>query len=376
MREPGTYNLIEVNRMTVLHICNYAAVYRGNFIESLEALNRRLSADGGRNVYVFPERLRGRNTDWADELSTRSGVYYYGGSFSEKLKTFKNIISREKPDIIHTHFTNLGEDFCIDLACTGKKIVKIKNYESSYGIWSLPKKMAGRIIYPGWRAIGVSSAIEKEIAANTPFCPHKYINNAVVFSRLDCCEPLDGDKYFPSGSVNCLMFAYNYKLKGADLAADAISKLREKHDIRLAISVPSHLDDIKAAITEQLGEIPEWLTLLPARNDISAYYNACDIFLSPSRREGFCYAIVEAAYCNSVVVASDCPGQTSHAKDNMNVVWFRNGDADDLRRKIEDAIPLVNDNEYKQVNHDSVIKNYNVDAWANTVAETYVEFSK
>ena len=68
MREPGTYNLSEVNRMTVLHICNYAAVYRGNFIESLEALNRVISAEGGRNLYFLPERLWVIKTEWHDVI--------------------------------------------------------------------------------------------------------------------------------------------------------------------------------------------------------------------------------------------------------------------------------------------------------------------
>ncbi|MDD6275993.1 MAG: glycosyltransferase family 4 protein [Clostridia bacterium] len=361
--------------MTVLHICDYAAAYRGNFIESLEALNTRLSLDGGKTVYAFPERLKHKNVSWPQELSAHTDVYFYKETKFGSYADFKKIISEQKPDIVHTHFTDLGKDFCVDLACAGKKITKIKNYESSYGIWNPIKKLAGKIIYRGWKAIGVSSAIDKEIEANTPFCPHRYINNAVMFSRLDDYEPIDKAKIFPSGGIKCLMFAYNYKLKGADLAVKAISKLREKNDICLAISVPSHLDDIKSQIIQQLGSIPDWITLLPPRNDIASYYNACDIFLSPSRREGFCYSIVEAAYCKSIVVASDCPGQTSHAKENMSVFWFKNKDSDDLSKKIEDAIPMINDDKFKEENKQSAVSNYSIDRWTDEVLRFYNEYS-
>lgn len=361
--------------MNILHICDYAAAYRGNFIESLDLLDKKLKESGDKIIYAFPQRIKSRDDRWFERLAQHSPVYYYDPAFFKQIKTFKKILNEQNIDIVHTHFTDNATDLCVKLACGSKNIIKVKNYESRYGISGTVKKIAAKLIYKNWHAIGVSRSVDEEISAFNPFLSHRYINNAVYFKRLDSFAPIE-DISFADGSIVCFMLAYNYLLKGADLALDAISKLRDKYDIYLMVSVPSNLEKIKEQIIKQFGEIPEWVKLVPPRNDIAAYYNISDIFLSPSRREGFCYAIVEAAYCKTTVIASDCEGQLCHAAQNLDILWFKNKDADSLKKSIEKAIPLIDDESLKEKNKNLAVKNYDIGKWVNSVIEAYADFKE
>lgn len=361
--------------MNILHICDYAAAYRGNFIESLEVLNQKLNETGSKIVYAFPQRIENREDHWYEKLAEHSPVYVYGTSFFDKIKLFKKIINEQEIDIVHTHFTNNETDLCVKIACGSKSIIKVKNYESRYGVSGIKKKIAAKLIYKNWHAIGVSKSVDEEISKFNPFLSHRFINNAVFFKRLDSFEPIDKKSVFPEdNSINCFMLAYDYRLKGADIALEAISQLRQKYNIYIMISVPSNLEKIKEQIINQFGEIPNWVRLVPPRNDIAAYYDISDIFLSASRREGFCYAIVEAAYCKNTVIASDCEGQLCHAQKNLDILWFENENSRSLSEAIQKAINLLDDDELKEKNKALAVQNYNIDAWANSVIEAYKDF--
>lgn len=86
---------------------------------------------------------------------------------------------------------------------------------------------------------------------------------------------------------------------------------REGLPATLAIVLSSRMEEARAKICAQLGTsaVPDWILLLPPREDVASYYHMADVFLSPSRQEGFCYALVEAAYCQTPVLASAIDAQ-------------------------------------------------------------------
>ena len=64
-----------MENQVVLHISNYAAPYKGNFIASLEALEERLKENGNnRMVYVFPEQCK--NVNWIEEFTQKREVKF------------------------------------------------------------------------------------------------------------------------------------------------------------------------------------------------------------------------------------------------------------------------------------------------------------
>lgn len=138
--------------------------------------------------------------------------------------------------------------------------------------------------------------------------------NAIAFERLDCFDSsVRASLHLPQQAKLALMFGYNYSVKGVDLAVNAVRLLREREGlpVALAVALSSNLEQVRLRICAELGvsDVPDWILLLPPREDVSSYYRMADVFLSPSRQEGFCYALVEAAYCRTPVLASAIDAQ-------------------------------------------------------------------
>lgn len=360
--------------MNVLHICDFAPPFRGNFMEEMDSIDRALKKDlNGKNIYAFTYRNVERKNKWVTELAKNFPVYIYGNKPAEKIRQFRKIIKEHNVSIIHVHFTDLKTDLCIDLAALGLNVKIIKHYRSSYGIWSSFKKNVGKIVYKNWFFICVAPAMSDECYINFPKCKNNVILNPVSFERLDKYEKLTKkDLIGTDDGIMCLMLGYNYKLKGIDIAADAVSKLRNRYNIYLSVCVATHLDEIRASLCEQFGGVfPEWITLLPPRNDIGSYYRAADICLSPSRSEGSCTAAIEETYCEKIVVASDCPGQSSYIKGYLDILWFENKNPDSLKEKIEEAISIKDDYKLLQKNKNNVLKYYGLKNYTQQIIETY-----
>ncbi len=361
--------------MKILQICDYAAKYRGNFIESLDYFKKNCLTDGDTMSYAFPDRMVKRNNQWFIDFKGENATYIYGSSPIQKVKSLRKIIKKNNIDIVHTHFTDIKTDLCVDLACFGLKVKKFKHYRSSFGNFSTVKKFFAALCYRRWDAtLCVSPFIAEESKRNITSCKPVVLTDAVYLKRLDDYEKLTkADIGIPEDAFLCLAIGYDYRLKGIDLACEAVKKLREKQqNIYLAVCVASHMEKITEQIKEQFGELPEWIKLLPPRQDIASYYRAADLYIQPSRSEGFCYAIVEAAYCKKAVVASNCPGMQSHAQKNFDFFWFKRGNSADLAEKLAQAVNAADNAEMLTANRHSAELNYGIRAMSEKLYDIYV----
>lgn len=360
--------------MKILQICDYAAKYRGNFIEVLDYFKTNCLDCADTMLYAFPDRMIKRNNQWYLDFKEDNLTYIYGVSPKEKIKTFRKIIKENNIDVVNTHFTNIKTDFFVSIACIGLKVKKFKHYRSSFGSFGFAKKLFAALCYCGWNAIlCVSPFIAEESKNNIRSCKPIVLTDAVYLPRMDEYEkPTRADIGIPEDASFCLAIGYDYKLKGIDLACEAVKKLRERHqNVYLAVCVASHMEEITEQIKAQFGELPEWIKLLPPRQDIASYYRAADVYIQSSRSEGFCYAIVEAAYCEKAVVASDCPGMKSHAEANFDFFWFKRGDSNDLAEKLEQAIKASADTEMLTSNRHSAELNYGAKAMSEKLYDIY-----
>lgn len=360
--------------MKVLHICDFASTVSGNFIAELNAVDSALKSEmHGMNVYAFTDRNLKRKNRWVDELKKEHPVYIYEESPLKKIKLFRKIIADEKPNIVHVHFTDMKTDICIDIAALGKKVKLVKHYRSAYGHFSPLKIALGKVIYKNWSFICITPAMSDECKINYPDCKSTVILNPIAFERLDTYKALNRrDIIGTDDGLVCLMVGYNYKIKGIDIAADAVNKLRKSCNAYLAICVTTHREEIEKALTEQFGgSFPKWIKLLPPRDDIASYYHAADICLSPSRSEGACSAIIEEAYCGKVVVASDCAGQRTYAGDRIKMLWFKNKDSDELKEKLEEALRIKDSFPYFESNKENAPKYYGLDTYKKQIMEVY-----
>ena len=142
--------------------------------------------------------------------------------------------------------------------------------------------------------IGVSKSVADGLNRQIKHKNITYIDNAICFSRLDNYEKISLRDNENQKVV--LMAGWPALVKGVDIAARAVERLRnEGYDIKLCVMQSGDFEQTRRCVTEAIGSYPDWVEILPPREDVATYYNAADIFLSASRTEAFPYCLVEAA---------------------------------------------------------------------------------
>ena len=303
---------------TVLHLTDYGAPYAGNFIASLRALESLLSERGERMVYVLPPRANER--PWAQEMALSHDVRFLRkGGFFSYLRQVRQLLKETNADILHEHFIHFSEKLAAWLACKtcGHRVKTVLHLHNHIELPKNPLLRLPHMLYfrSVSRFVCCSESVAAHLIADGVAKEHvRVAENAIAFERLDHFDPLVRESLaLPKDAKLALMFGYDYEGKGVDLAVDAVRLVREREGlpVTLAVALSSHLEEVRARICKQLctTDVPDWILLLPPREDVASYYHMADVFLSPSRQEGFCYALVEAAYCLTPVLASDIDAQ-------------------------------------------------------------------
>ena len=353
----------------VLLICGYAAPYKGNFIPSLEHLEDTYK--DGKIVYMFPENAK--NVVWMADFQNNHRVYFMSmGFFGKKvnrkiLKELKDILQIENIKIIHTHFLMYNYSLFVARHTFARNIRMIAHIHNQFAIpttKSAPiKKFVMEHSYD--TIVGVSKSVAEGLNRQIKHKDITYIDNAICFSRLETYEKISLRDNENQKVV--LMAGWPALVKGVDIAAKAIEKLRDDgYDIKLCVMQAGDFEQTKCCIDEALGYAPCWVEILPPREDVATYYNAADIFLSASRTEAFSYCLVEAAYCKPLLITSNVPGPNDLKIDGME--RFLSEDVEDLAHKMKELLVISMDLEERKYN---VIRLYELRHWAEAIAEMY-----
>ena len=303
---------------TILHLTDYGAPYAGNFIASLTALERLMGESGAKAVYVFPPRSSGRL--WVQEMAKAHDVRLLKkGGFFSYVRQVRRLLCETNADILHEHFIHFSEKLAAWLAIKtcGHRVKTVLHLHNHI---VLPKNPLLRLPHTLYfcsvsRFVCCSASVASHLIADG--VPKERVcvaENAIAFARLDGFDPsVRASLRLPERAKLALMFGYDFLGKGVDLAVEAVRLLRTREGLpaTLAIVLSSRMEEARAKICAQLGTsaVPDWILLLPPREDVASYYHMADVFLSPSRQEGFCYALVEAAYCQTPVLASAIDAQ-------------------------------------------------------------------
>lgn len=368
---------------TVLHLTDYGAPYAGNFVASLRALETRLNADGNGMVYVFPKRAG--DSAWAQALCREKPNAHLieRESFFAYARQIRRLLRESDAAFLHAHFIHYREKLAALYACRTcghpvKTILHLHNHLaiSKHFIRALPQRLYLPAVS---RFVCCSRSVAARLVADGVSQSRvRVAENAIAFGRLDAFEPLSKESLgVPAGDRLALLFGFDYRRKGVDLAVDAVRALREQGEaVSLAIVLSSRKEQVERAILAQLdaGRLPDWVRLLPPRSDVAAYYRAADVFLSPSREEGFCYALVEAAYCETPVLASAIDAQKDLALPKA--AFVPPNDAAALKEALFAALNAPDTPEKRETLADAkrrVIEAYSLPVWADTIARVYEE---
>jgi glycosyltransferase involved in cell wall biosynthesis len=133
---------------------------------------------------------------------------------------------------------------------------------------------------------------------------------------------------------------FHKERKGFDILFEAFSKLDEKF-VLFIIGIPKE-NQLEVYEYANTFGISEARLIMPGFVDnIFEYYKAMDMFLLPSRSEGFSLALLEAAASKLPIIASDIPGNDEFIMHNKNGLKFNIDNPDELKKYI---LKLADDN--------------------------------
>ncbi len=371
---------------TVLHLTDYGAPYEGNFVASLRALEQRLAEDGNRMVYVFPHRAG--DMAWARRMqSEKQNVYLIErDGFFAYARQIRRLLRESGAEILHAHFIHYKEKLAALLAAKtcGHRVKTVLHLHNHLDIPKSPFRALPQRLYLPFvsRFICCSRSVANRLIADGVSQSRVDVaENAIAFERLDAFSPVSKESLgIPAGDRVALLFGFDFLRKGVDLAIDAVCALRASGEaVTLAIVLSSRKEQVEAAVLSQLCEtnLPGWIKLLPAISDVAAYYHLADFFLSPSREEGFCYSLVEAAYCQTPVLASAIDAQKDLALPPESFV--APNDAKALSTAIYDLLRTPDSSNRRATLSEAkarVTAAYSLKAWSNAVVSAYAEIMR
>lgn len=126
---------------------------------------------------------------------------------------------------------------------------------------------------------------------------------------------------------------FHKERKGFDILFNAFQKLDEKF-VMLIMGIPKEMQNEVYDFAKTFN-IDNSKIIMPGYvDDIWNYYKAMDIFLLPSRSEGFSLALMEAAAAKLPIIASNISGNNEFIIDGENGFLFDVNDHQELKNKI------------------------------------------
>lgn len=356
------------NKVYVVQNLNFAAPYPGNLMRSIWNLEQRCKDENIEFIYCFPEIAK--YIPWVEEMIKQGNIVYFKQS-KPSWSFWREIIKEYCPLAIHTHFWNLRDALTIRLAnlLNNKTRLILHHHNTYFESKKRWKELIKRIIIKSDVHIACGVSVGENLK-KSKFKNVFTVENAIDYSRLDTYTALSRKDFdIDNSAVIFLMFGHEMFRKGVDVAIKAIRNLNQEINAVLCVIVASNLDKAKQKLNAEFGEIPVWVRFLPPRDDIATYYHFADAFLSPSREEGFCYALPEAAYCGCKIVFSDIEGQI-HAADIPDSISFESENIESLQNQLKNVLKTEKSSAAKEYVYDR----YNLSKWSEAITNIYRSF--
>lgn len=168
-------------------------------------------------------------------------------------------------------------------------------------------------------------------------CHDKYrlVNKNKIHALIE--NKINTSKFCPSTKTNrSLQIVYVARLdnrKGHDVLLKAWSKIETSEKIELVLVGGGELEsELNSMVNIMLPKHPVIFT--GAVENVLPYLQSAYIAVFPSLQEGLPLALLEKMSCGLPVIASDIPEFQGIIEDGKNGLFFKTGDADDLKDKL------------------------------------------
>ncbi|MBT2646882.1 glycosyltransferase family 4 protein [Bacillus sp. ISL-34] len=265
------------------------------------------------------------------------------------LKIYK-FIKEKNIHIIHCHNT-----FSLKLAYFFKKILKLKVvftvhdtnvYNENLNRYSIDKYIA------------ISKSVYNTICVHVPKEKVKLIYNGVDLDKF--IHSKDVNKNRNHLTLTCVARLMPEK-KGQDILINALNLLKNEYNFSnfkcyFAGAIENQNSFLKLKHLVEKYKLNENVDFLGNVVDIGGIYKQTDIFILPSRYEGFGLVIVEALAAGCNVIVSKLDGPLEIVKENEEFgLFFEKENYEELAKKI--FLLMNNDNyknkysDYKKINN-------------------------
>ncbi|HZW39291.1 MAG TPA: glycosyltransferase family 4 protein [Ignavibacteriaceae bacterium] len=169
---------------------------------------------------------------------------------------------------------------------------------------------------------------------------------------------------------------FHKERKGFDILFKAFSKLVGNYKL-LIIGIPKEKQQEVLDYAAEFDIAPQDLIMPGYIENVWEYYKAMDIFLFPSRSEGFPIAPLEAGAAKLPIIASDIPGTKEYIIDSVTGLSYPVEEDNEL---VEAIKLLTEDTQLREAlstnAYNVVIDNYTLDVYARKLDEFFADIIK
>ena len=364
--------------MKIFILTNYASVYGGNFIPSMEAF-AQYSIDKGNEV-GFALDIKAKERIWCKSIQEKYPIYFVKNKGSRKdAKELNQYIKENGYDCVYSHFSYFYIACILCMINPHLAVVCHKHTDIGSEL-TLKRKIRlaikKRFFYRNMSLIFVSERLRKfelmEGKANSYWLPNALVTTRFQKSKKETFrQELRSNLGIRLNDPVVLMFGWHTQVKGVDIALKAFKDLLHQHPnahLLLVTSSAQGEDGTRKIAREFVDDDTlSKVIFLPPSQEVEKYHAAADIFLSSSRSEGFSYSILEALYLGELVVSSDLDG-VQWAKKYRTVEFFPSEDIQLCSKMLDKSINNITAKQSDIIETSMRVENdYEISEWVEKV---------
>ena len=369
----------EQSSLCVLFLCDYSPAYGGNFVPSLLALEKAVTAQNGRCVFAFPQAAAAHR--WFKQLQEKGKTVVAVNVHQGRLalaRTVAALVKEHHVTLIHSHFFPMLPLEIFSWFHPNTRVLIHLHSDWSLGKTSWKQKLKFFLLcklFAVWvRFLSVSPALVAYNPSKITYVPNALATDRLPHTPVDLAA-LREKLGVQAGETLCEIFAWSPEAKGLDIAVKAVKQAREKGArVKLAVvhgdALPPEKLRAWVAARPGCGGADDFVYYLPPTEDVFGYHQAADILISASRSEGFSYSILEMLSLGKRAVVSDIPG-VAWSKAFAGVFPFPSENVPAAAEALQKALaaPARNATAAQQIE-----KQYNIANWTAAVTAQYNNF--
>ena len=163
------------------------------------------------------------------------------------------------------------------------------------------------------------------------------------------------------------------QVKQIDMLMKVFSKLSDqREDLALLIVGDGPLDEQLRKQADKIGAGKKIVFTGRISQDLLPnYYRCADLFVLPSKNENHPIVLLEALSTGLPVVSSRVGDVPNMVKHGQNGYLFKAGDIEDLELQIENALTMLNNDDTRESNRNSILEKHSWLTRAKSVYEFY-----